>query len=134
MNRVIKLIFFFFGYAISLYAQEIKLPNICKPQLDSMLKDVKVDDALKWAEQKPIRVGCDDGKVYVLNHFEVSFFIMNPMQTKEFGIGDSTGLPLLAQNMLKRVKPGDTVILKNVTYIDDKAVEQKLPVISFRLY
>lgn len=107
---------------------------MCKPQMDSMMmKEVTIDAAIKWSEAKPLRVGCDDGEIYILHRFDISVFTLNPLQAQEYGTGEEGGIPILARNAIMKAKAGDTVILKNAVYIDSNAKEQKLPVISFQL-
>lgn len=133
-NKIILIALVFLFISTKNFAQEIKSTGMCKPQLDTvMLKEVKIEDAIKWSENIPIKVGCEDGKVYILHSYDFTFLTLNPFQNREYGIGDDKGIPLLAQNALKKSKPGDTVILKNVTYLDENAKEKKLPVISFQL-
>jgi hypothetical protein len=116
------------------FSQDIKIPNMCKPLLDTaMIQEVTKEDAVKWSETKPLTVKCDDGKSYVLNRFNISIFTKKPLQTIEYGTGEEGGIPILARNAIMRAKPGDTVILKNSVYLDEKKAEQKLPVISFQL-
>ena len=110
------------------------MPKLCKPQIDTvMMKEVTVEDAVKWSESKPLRVGCDDGKIYVLHRFNISVFMLNPLQTIEYGTGEEGGIPILARNAIMRAKAGDTVILKNAVYLDAQKQEKKLPVISFKM-
>jgi hypothetical protein len=120
--------------SVNVFSQELNIPNMCKPLLDTaMMQDVLIDDAIKWSESKPLKVKCDDGKSYVLHRFNVSIFTKKPLQTIEYGTGEEGGIPILARNAIMRAKAGDTVIFKNVIYIDENAQEQKLPVISFKL-
>jgi hypothetical protein len=116
------------------FSQELKIPGLCKPQLDTaMMQEASMEEAIKWSESKPLKVGCDDGKVYILHRFNISIFTKKPLQTIEYGTGEEGGIPILAQNAIKKAKAGDTVILKNAVYTDSNAKEQKLPVISFQL-
>jgi hypothetical protein len=112
-------------------AQTVKVPGVCKPYLDSvMLKDLTLEEATKWCESVPPKIKCDNDSIYILNTFEISIFTLNPMQNKQYGIGEG-GVPLLAQNAIKNLKKGDTIILKNASYLDSGGKAQKLPVISF---
>src|ERR1041384_5530939 len=121
-------------FYVKTFSQEIKIPNMCKPLLDTAeLAEVKLEDAVKWSESKPLKVKCDDGKSYVLHRFNISIFTKKPLQTIEYGTGEEGGIPILARNAIMRAKTGDTVILKNAVYTDENAKEQKLPVISFKL-
>jgi hypothetical protein len=123
-----------FIFSIEASSQEVKIPGLCKPQLDTaMMQEATMEDAIKWSESKPLKVGCDDGKVYILHRFNISIFTKKPLQTIEYGTGEEGGIPILAQNAIKKAKAGDTVILKNAVYTDGNKAEQKLPVISFQL-
>ncbi len=115
------------------FSQESKTAETCKPYLDSMRTEMTIEDALKWADSAPIRVSCDDGKIYTLLKFDISIFTKKPLQTREFGTGEKGGIPILAYKAIENGKPGDTVILKNTVYLDAERKEQKLPVISFVL-
>ncbi|MEO5571993.1 MAG: hypothetical protein ABIT08_06200 [Bacteroidia bacterium] len=121
-------------FSAKTFSQEIKIPGMCMPLLDTaMLQEVKIDSAVKWSESKPLKVKCDDGKSYILHRFNISIFTKKPLQTIEYGTGEEGGIPILAENAIKKAKAGDTVILKNAVYIDENKTEQKLPVISFKL-
>lgn len=133
MTRDLFLSAAFYFLFNSSFAQEVKLPGMCKPFLDSMITEITVDIAVKWAETAPIKVACDDGRQYKLHYYEFNIFTMNPMQNREFGIGDEKGIPLLALNALKKLKTKDTVILKNVKYLDAAGKEQKLTAVSFQI-
>ena len=134
MNLQIKLTALLLFFYVSSFSQELKIPTTCKPQLDTaMMAEATMEDAVKWSETKPLKVKCDDGKVYILHRFNISIFTKKPLQTIEYGTGEEGGIPILAQNAIKRAKAGDTVILKNVVYTDSTKTEQKLPVISFQL-
>jgi hypothetical protein len=127
-------VIFCFLFSAKGFSQELNIPNMCKPLLDTaMMQDVLIDEAIKWSESKPLTVKCDNGKSYVLHRFNVSIFTKKPLQTIEYGTGEEGGIPILARNAIMRAKPGDTVIFKNVIYIDENAEEQQLPVISFKL-
>jgi|SRR6185436_18763338 len=134
MRTIILSASLLFISSINTFSQEMKIPNLCKPQLDTaMIQEATMEDAVKWSESKPLKVGCDDGKVYILHRFNISIFTKKPLQTIEYGTGEEGGIPILARNAIMRAKAGDTVILKNAVYMDENKKEQKLPVISFQL-
>lgn len=118
-------------FTYSIFAQEQKKdePGTCRP--DSLInEELSTEDVLKWAEAVPLKVYCENGKYYILNFFEISIFTLNPLQSTEYGVGEK-GVPLYAQMAIKKMKPGDTLILKNANYLDENQKEQKLPFISF---
>src|SRR5438309_1244278 len=134
MKNTIWLILICLLFTTKTFSQEIKIPGLCNPQLDTVtLKETTMVDAVNWSESKPLMVKCDDGKVYALHRFNISIFTRKPLQTIEYGTGEEGGIPILAENAIKRAKAGDTVILKNAIYLDANKAEQKLPVISFQL-
>ncbi|HLA60144.1 MAG TPA: hypothetical protein VK622_15325, partial [Puia sp.] len=91
-----------------------------------------VSQAQAWADSLPLQVVCDGLKKYKLHNFNFTLIIAEPMQMSDYGVGNG-GVPILARKAINNLKPKDAVILKNATYIDDKGVEQKLPVISFSI-
>ncbi|HKR04663.1 MAG TPA: hypothetical protein VJY62_08490 [Bacteroidia bacterium] len=134
MRTILLMEFLLVIFSLHGFAQEVKIPGLCKPQLDTaMVQETTMEEAIKWSESKPLKVGCDDGKVYILHRFNISIFTKKPLQTIEYGTGEEGGIPILAQNAIKKAKAGDTVILKNAVYTDSSKAEQKLPVISFQL-
>lgn len=134
MKNVVILIVSFVLFSAKIFAQEMQIPGMCKPELDSvMLQEVSIQNAVEWSESKPLTVVCDDGKSYVLHRFNISIFTIKPLQTIEYGTGEEGGIPILARNAIMKAKASDTVILKNAVYIDENNQEQKLPVISFQL-
>jgi hypothetical protein len=121
-------------FSINVHAQALKVPDLCQPQIDTaMVHETTMEEAVKWSQTKPLKVRCDDGKVYILHRFNISIFTKKPLQTIEYGTGEEGGIPILAENAIKRAKTGDTVIIKNAVYLDNNKAEQKLPVISFQL-
>ena len=115
------------------YAQTVKVPSSCKVYLENkMIADVTIEDALRWTELTPPQVQCDDGKVYNLESFQISYLTLKPFMSQEFGIGEG-GFPIKAREAIKNGKPGDTIILKEVSYTDAAGAKQKLPVISIKL-
>ena len=116
-----------------LIAQDSKGPGSCKMYLDGAVVDeISVEDALKWCDLVPPTVQCEDGKVYQLEKFEISFFTIKPLMNKDFGIGER-GVPIMARNAISKGMPGDAIVLKEVTYIGEDGETHPLPVISFKL-
>ena len=114
-------------------AQTIKVPSSCKVYLDDkIVAEVTIKDAIQWCELTPPMVKCDDGKIYLLENFQINFLTLNPFMNKDFGVGEG-GFPILARNAIKNAKPGDTIILKNVTYTDGEGAKHELPTMSIKL-
>jgi hypothetical protein len=109
-----------------------KMPSKCFIATDSARVKLTVSQAQAWADSLPLQVICDGLKKYKLYNFNFTLIIADPMQMSDFGVGNG-GIPILARKAIDNLKPKDAVILKNATYIDDKGVEQKLPVISFSI-
>jgi hypothetical protein len=121
------------GYLPELSAQESKAPASCKVYLnDKVISDVTIADALAWTELTPPTVQCDDGKIYKLETFQINYLTLKPFMNKDFGIGEG-GFPILARDAIKNGNVGDTVILKEVTYTDEKGNKNTLPIISIKL-
>ncbi len=133
MNRILVLISVIAFCSQAGFSQDVKAIKMCKPYQDSTITEIKIENVIKWSESKPLRVGCDDGKVYILHRFDISVFTLNPLQTREYGTGEEGGIPILARNAIMKAGKGDTVILKNAVYLDEQKQEHKLPVISFKL-
>jgi hypothetical protein len=116
----------------SLNAQKVKAPASCKMYLeDKIVTDVTVEDAIRWCELTPPAVRCDDGKIYKLETFKISFLTLKPFTNQDFGTGQG-GFPIRARDAVKNGKPGDTIILKDPTYSDSTGVKDTLPVISIK--
>lgn len=105
----------------------------CKLLLDSSWTVVTPMAAVRWAENPPLTLVCDQGARMKLHSFEFSIFTRKPLQSREFGSGDERGIPLLGLNALKNAKPGDTMILKNIIVVNEAGIQFKLPVQSFKL-
>ena len=115
-----------------LLAQTVKVPASCKMYLeDKMMTEVTVEDAIKWCELTPPTVQCDDGKIYKLETFAISYMTLKPFMSQDFGIGEG-GFPIRAREAVKNGKSGDTIILKEVTYIDETGAKKTLPIISIK--
>ncbi len=114
-------------------AQTKKGPTGCQVYMDgSVVKEVTLEVALKWIELTPPTVQCDDGKVYTLETFQVNFFTLNPLQNREFGIGQG-GFPLRAREAIANGKPGDAIVLKEVNTINQQGDTLVIPAMSVKL-
>lgn len=117
----------------STYSQTAKAVTSCKMYLEEkVVAEISVEDAIKWCELTPPTVLCDDGNVYKLENFQISYLTLKPFQSQDFGIGEG-GFPIRARQAVKNGKSGDTIILKQVTYTDAAGAKQSLPVISLKL-
>lgn len=95
-------------------------PIRCHLPCDSLNSSkVTFEQALAWADSLPLIVIDDKGQVYKLQNFSFSVITMNPMQTKDYGIGNG-GIPLLARKAMNNLKPKDTVFLKDITAQNEK--------------
>ena len=118
---------------ITTYAQTVKAPASCKIYLEGKkILDATKEDVLKWGELTPPQVQCDDGKVYNLESFRVSYLSLKPFMKHDFGIGEG-GIPIMAREKIKKGQSGDTLVLEDVTYTDDSGTKQTLPVISVKI-
>jgi hypothetical protein len=127
--KVITVLMLAFVAGFSSFAQK---PSSCKVYLeDKVLTDVTVEDAIKWCEQAPPTVQCDDGKIYKLGSFQISYLTLKPFMSQDFGIGEG-GFPIKARNAVKNGKAGDTIILKNATYTNAAGITDTLPTISVK--
>lgn len=134
-NVFIKSIFFvvFVFSSLTSWSQTAKVPGVCKMFLDEkMIAEIKIEDAIKWSELTPPMVQCDDGKIYKLESFQISYLSLKPFQNQDFGIGEG-GFPIMAQRAIKSGKAGDTIILKQATYTDANGTKNTLPTISLKL-
>lgn len=84
----------------------------------------------EWADDLPLKVLCNDGNRYTLHQFLFTIITMNPMQSKDFGQANN-GIPILARKAIDKMKPGDTVFLKDVSGKDKDGKEVRLPNIIF---
>ena len=85
---------------------------------------------LAWADQPSLIVKCSDGKSYTLHQFGISIIYKNPMQVKDFGIGND-GVPYLARKAADKLTAGDTFYFKDVIGLDENKKEVKLPGLAF---
>jgi len=98
----------------------------------AVVEDITVESALNWCDLVPPTVLCTDGKVYMLESFQISVFTLKPLQNRDFGIGER-GVPIMARNAIAKGLPGDAIVLKEVKYKDENGNLNELPVISFKL-
>jgi hypothetical protein len=107
--------------------------NKCHLPCDSTVTmKVSLSDIQSWADSVPLTVICDDGNTYKIHQYGFSVLYKNPMQIKEFGIGND-GIPILARKAINGLKKDDTILLKEIVAIDVNGVEIKLPTISFKV-
>lgn len=100
------------------------------PSDSSASSKITLADAQFWADSLPLTVICNDGKPYTLSQFIFTTIIMNPLQTKEYGLANN-GIPILAKKAINQMKTGDTIFLKEVVGKDASGAEIKLPNIVF---
>ncbi len=105
--------------------------KICHVLSDSLTSaKLTLADAQFWADSLPLTVICNDGRPYTLSQFIFTTILMNPLQTKEYGLANN-GIPILAKKAINQMKPGDTIFLKEVSGKDQDGVDVKLPNIVF---
>ena len=112
-------------------APEVSKLKMCHLPADSSAS-TKMSLSLiqEWADDLPLKVICNDGNRYSLNQFLFTLITMSPMQSKDFGQANN-GIPILARKAIDKMKPGDTVFLKDVTGKDKDGKDVKLPNIIF---
>jgi len=111
------------------WSQNAKVPGVCKMYLnEKVVAEIKIEDAVKWIELTPPTVQCDDGKIYKLETFQITYLSLKPFQSQDFGIGEG-GFPIMAARAIQSGKPGDTIILKQATYTDASGIKNTLPTI-----
>jgi hypothetical protein len=109
------------------------LINKCHLPSDSIVSlKITLSEIQSWADSIPLKVICNDGNSYKIHQYGFSIFYKNPMQVKEFGVGND-GIPILARKAINNLKKDDTVLLKDVIAIDGNGTEVKLPTISFKV-
>ncbi|MBL0098061.1 MAG: hypothetical protein IPP46_17395 [Bacteroidetes bacterium] len=119
----------FIGQQVAL-AQAPKLKLCAVPTDSAGSTKVTLKEAQEWADNLPLKVVCNDGKIYQLNQFLFTMITMNPLQTKEYGLANN-GIPILARKAIDQMKKGDTIFLKEVQGKDASGTEIKLPNIVF---
>ena len=110
-----------------------KLPSLkmCHVPSDSVASaKITLADAQFWADSLPLTVICNDNRPYTLSQFIFTTILMNPLQTKEYGLANN-GIPILAKKAINQMKAGDTIFLKEVSGKDQNGVDLKLPNIVF---
>lgn len=131
--RLVVTIGMFLAITNSGQAQTVKTPGACKMYLEEkVVTEISVEDAIKWCELTPPTVQCDDGKIYKLESFQISYLTLKPFMSQDFGIGEG-GFPIKARMAVKNGKSGDTIILKQVNYTDASGAKNTLPTISLKL-
>lgn len=109
-------------------------PTKCSCTSDTIdLKKINVETALRLFDASPIKVKCDNNKIYTMKGFEFTYLSLKPFESKTFGIGDDRGIPLMGRRQLVKSKPTDTIIFKEVLGVDEKGVEAKLPNVTVKL-
>lgn len=93
---------------------------------------ITLAQATIWADDLPIKVVCNDGRIYTLSQFNFTMMTLKPFQSKEYGLANN-GIPILARKAIDSMKPGDTIILKNVTGKSPDGSELKLPNIALAI-
>lgn len=111
-------------------AQAPKLKMCTIPTDSSGSTKVTLAAAQEWADKLPLKVVCNDGKIYELKQFIFTMITMNPLQTKEYGLANN-GIPILARKAIDQMKKGDTIFLKEVIGKDGSGTDIKLPNIVF---
>lgn len=109
-------------------APSLKICHV--PSDSSSSSKITLEDAKFWSDSLPLTVICNDGKPYTLSQFIFTTIIMNPLQTKEYGLANN-GIPILAKKAINQLKVGDTIFLKEVIGKDASGNEIKLPNIVF---
>lgn len=133
MKKIFLTLLITLGFISATHAQESKGPGACKMYLDgAVVENIDVETALKWCDLVPPTVQCEDGKVYMLESFQISFFTLKPLMNKDFGLGER-GVPIMARNAIAKGQPGDAIVLKEVKYTGEDGALHDLPVISLKL-
>lgn len=114
----------------SVHAQAPKLKMCTVPTDSSGSTKITLSQATEWADNLPLKVVCNDGKIYQLSQFIFTMITMNPLQTKEYGLANN-GIPILARKAIDQMKKGDTIFLKEVAGKDAAGNDVKLPNIVF---
>jgi hypothetical protein len=115
--------------------QKITGPGKCLIKTDSLLtNELTKEDLIKWVENPPFIVNCQDTKTYKLKFYEFTILKMKPFENKSFGVGDDRMIPILGRKAIDDLKGGDTVILKGVDLIEDGTEKTaKAPTISIKI-
>lgn len=117
--------------------QEKKItgPGKCLIKSDSLLtNELTKEDLIKWVENPPFIVNCEDSKTYKLKFYEFTILKLKPFENKSFGVGDDRMISILGRKAIDDLKEGDTVILKGVDLIEDGTDKTtKAPTISIKI-
>lgn len=114
-------------------AQKSKSPSACNMYLEgNVIKEVTLEDALKWIELTPPTIKCDDGKIHNIETMMISFFTLKPLQNQDFGMGEG-GFPVRAREAIAKGNPGDAIVMKDITVLNEKGERITIPVISIKL-
>jgi len=134
IKRILSLIALFTLFQGQIIAQKtgIGIKKCHLPSDSTVVLKVLLADVQSWADIVPLIVICDDGKTYKLHQFGFNILYKNPMQIKDFGIGND-GIPILARKAINNLKKDDTILLKDLVAIDSNGAEIKLPTISFKI-
>lgn len=115
------------------YGQQSPVVRMCTIPTDSTASTkITLAQATAWADDLPIKVVCNDGKIYTLTQFNFTMMTLKPFQSKEYGLANN-GIPILARKAIDAMKPGDTIILKNVTGKSSEGTELKFPNIALAI-
>lgn len=115
--------------------QKITGPGKCLIKTDSLLtNELTKENLIKWVENPPFIVNCQDTKTYKLKFYEFTILKMKPFENKSFGVGDDRMIPILGRKAIDDLKEGDTVILKGVDLIEEGSEKTaKAPTISIKI-
>jgi len=105
----------------------------CKIVLDGeVISEVSVEKLLQWCESTPPVIQCENGKLYKLKYFNVSFFTLKPLMNRDFGVGEG-GIPIRAVQAVEKGMTGDALVLKNIQAIATDGTEIKIEVLSIKI-
>lgn len=115
------------------YGQKAPVLRMCTIPTDSSASTkITLAQATAWADDLPVKVVCNDGKVYTLSQFNFTMMTLKPFQSKDFGLANN-GIPILARKAIDGMKPGDTIVLKSVTGKAADGTEIKFPNIALAI-
>jgi hypothetical protein len=111
------------------------VPSVKKCQVPSDTSadnSMSVEQIKEWADTKPLKVKCGNGKMYSLTQFTITMIKNNPMQTLDYGTGIN-GFPILARKAMDQMQGGDTILLRDINAKDDAGNDVKLATIVFKV-
>ncbi|HEX5001955.1 MAG TPA: hypothetical protein VFW78_05630 [Bacteroidia bacterium] len=117
------------------FSQDTKTtaPKGCLMYLDeASVKEISKEAMIKWCDSTPPEIKCEDGKIYKLVNFKISFLTLKPFMNQDFGIGEG-GFPVRAREAVAGANSGDTVILKEVNCTDANGNAFQIPILSFKI-